>query len=221
MITDRLWPAPKKWPFTGAPDEFWYEPEVLRRKETQLIRWMWLVAASLASGACSATSALSDVESNTPAERDAGGRTEPSSTDEPEAPPLPRDAGRDATRPIADAGTDRFVDASRDAAADSPVVRDASSDVSPRDGQAKPDANVLCGNLGTGNLQCDVCLMQHCCNEMDTCAANVACYDLLDCLAACGDSACEQACAASHPTGIPAKAALYTCAENHCLVVCR
>jgi hypothetical protein len=70
------------------------------------------------------------------------------------------------------------------------------------------------GGCDTGSCDtCQQCAMNGgpCSDEIDACFANVDCSAFLDCLSACGDDVCMNACVDAHPNGLPLYDAVGTC----------
>lgn len=79
-----------------------------------------------------------------------------------------------------------------------------------------------CGGTGDGfsNAACGACAEVACCAELESCAAGTPCAALLECRSVCHDSACVDACVASHPDGLAPATAYDACLAGPCAADC-
>jgi hypothetical protein len=80
-----------------------------------------------------------------------------------------------------------------------------------------------CGNLSSGNAQCDTCVNSKCCAEATACSNDPACTDILGCFSTknCADDACYTQCENAHPTGVQKEQAFYGCLGSSCKTACQ
>ncbi len=67
---------------------------------------------------------------------------------------------------------------------------------------------------------CDSCSKQNCCSQRKAAFGDPAVFDLLDCLNACEDSACSDACSAKYPELVSKAQALESCESSQCAAAC-
>lgn len=72
----------------------------------------------------------------------------------------------------------------------------------------------------TDDDACDSCSKQNCCSQRQAAYGDPAVFDLLECLGACDDSACSQACASKYPGLISKGEALASCESSQCGATC-
>lgn len=80
-----------------------------------------------------------------------------------------------------------------------------------------------CGNLTSGDAQCDACQTSKCCNEAAACSNNAACGDILDCLNTnnCTTQACFTMCENQYPAGKASEQAFFSCMSSKCSAACQ
>jgi hypothetical protein len=68
------------------------------------------------------------------------------------------------------------------------------------------DCATECGTTGCGLTSsiaaCDECINTSCYSECVACSDTPDCLDLLDCISACSDATCDDACIATYPNGL-------------------
>ena len=77
------------------------------------------------------------------------------------------------------------------------------------------------GSGGSGGTSpCADCIGSLCEAEGKVCAANSACYALLDCVAACSDTPCTNGCYATYPNGQADLNTYVQCVNDNCSAQC-
>jgi hypothetical protein len=73
-----------------------------------------------------------------------------------------------------------------------------------------------------GGMACQNCTFQNCMGEAGMCAGNNDCIAWAQCVNACADQACVQACSAAHPASAMQQQAVTacTCQPNACQMQC-
>lgn len=91
--------------------------------------------------------------------------------------------------------------------------QDADDDIDPGD-----QGEWLSCNPKAGADECDQCVGDSCCAEIEACGAD--CQALFSCIDSCTNDFCFEACAKAHPRSVSALGALSECLEAECAVEC-
>jgi hypothetical protein len=80
------------------------------------------------------------------------------------------------------------------------------------------DCAVQCG-IGCGD-SCTDCMNKSCCSETYACANDDVCVDLWNCVSACKDQACANACGTKYPSVVSKYNAMASCGADSCKAPC-
>jgi hypothetical protein len=84
-----------------------------------------------------------------------------------------------------------------------------------------------CAAVGDGKTfdskswTCDSCWAGSCCSPSTVCANDVVCGSLIECIAGCSTSACEQQCRSYYPSAVAKYNALVECLASSCESACQ
>jgi hypothetical protein len=68
---------------------------------------------------------------------------------------------------------------------------------------------------------CQTCVQSHCSQELQTCAADPDCVQIISCTAACRDPSCADKCVLTNPNGASKFKMIQTCAAQKCATECQ
>ncbi len=75
-------------------------------------------------------------------------------------------------------------------------------------------------DCGGGGDACDACVESKCAAPLDACLNDPACIAFWDCLDACTDESCANACVSQHPAGVAKSDAVDLCVDQQCQAEC-
>jgi len=98
----------------------------------------------------------------------------------------------------------------------------------PTTGQfADPDCTDGGGGSSGGSCQavdssnsCEVCTMNHCCDEYLACEGSADCVALAGCVTSCSTDACRTDCITAHPSGTVTMLDMADCMDSYCASEC-